>query len=64
MSIATYNAAIPENISRIIRERGLKQSYVAEKAGLTDSQLSGIMKGGELLKSVTSYSFLMLLGSA
>lgn len=50
MSIDTYNAAVPENLSRIIRERGLKQNYVAERAGLTEAQLSGIIKGRRVVK--------------
>lgn len=50
VSIETYNAAVPENLSRIIREHGLKQNYVAEKAGLTEAQLSGIMNGRRVVK--------------
>jgi len=30
MSISDYNRVVPENISRLISERGLKQNAVAE----------------------------------
>ena len=33
MQIADFNAPAAKNISKIIEEKGLKQIYVAEKAG-------------------------------
>lgn len=33
MQISEYNAPAAENISKIIKDKGLKKAYVAEKAG-------------------------------
>lgn len=40
---------IGENIRRIRNEKGLQQRYVARKAGITQSMLSQIEKGGKNL---------------
>lgn len=39
-----------ENIKRIIRDKGLKQTFVAERAGMTDQQLSDILNKRKLLR--------------
>lgn len=37
------NAVLPDNISRIIDEKGMKQGVVAERAGFTKQEFSNIM---------------------
>lgn len=39
-----------DNIRRLIRTKGLKQTYVAEQAGLTDQQLTDILNNRRLLR--------------
>lgn len=50
MSISEYNGNLPENIQRIISEKGYKQNAIARKAGLTDQQLTDIIKGRRIIK--------------
>ena len=39
-----------DNIRRLIRAKGLKQTFVAEQAGLTDQQLTDILNNRRLLR--------------
>ena len=39
-----------DNIRRLIRTKGLKQTFVAEQAGLTDQQLTDILNDRRLLR--------------
>ena len=39
-----------DNIRRLIRTKGLKQTFVAEQAGLTDEQLTDILNNRRLLR--------------
>lgn len=50
MSIVECNASVPKNLSRIIKERGLKQSAVARWAGYTSQQFTDMLNGRKLIK--------------
>ena len=50
MQIADYNAPAAENISRLIEKKGLKQVYVAEKAGYKAQELNDMLNGRRLIK--------------
>ena len=50
MNITESNYPVAENVSRIINEKGLKQVYVAEKAGCTAQELSDMVNGRRLMK--------------
>lgn len=50
MNVKNYNSVIPENIVRIIKSKGLKQSYVAEKAGYSRQQFSDMLNGRKIIK--------------
>lgn len=39
-----------DNIRRLIRAKGLKQTFVAEQAGFTDQQLTDILNNRRLLR--------------
>ena len=39
-----------DNIRRLIRAKGLKQTFVAEQAGLTDQQLTDSLNNRRLLR--------------
>lgn len=51
MDIAYLNANVPENIKRIITEKGLKRCVVAKKAGCTSQMFSDILAGRRLIKA-------------
>lgn len=40
-----------ENLERIIRDRGLKKKYVAEKAGYTQQQFSELINGKRVIRA-------------
>ncbi len=50
MSIAECNANVPENLSRIIKSKGLKQSAVAQWAGYSHQQLTDMLNGRKIIK--------------
>lgn len=51
MQIAESNSPAAENVARIIKNKGLKQVYVAEKAGYTPQELNDMLNGRRLIKS-------------
>ena len=50
MNIAEMNTPFSVGISNIIKEKGLKQIYVAEKAGLGKQEFSDMLNGRKLIK--------------
>lgn len=46
-----YSAVIPNNISRIIKRKGIKQSYVADLSGFSYQQFSDILHGKKILRA-------------
>lgn len=44
------NYPVANNVSRIIDEKGLKQVYVAEKAGYSKQMLNDMINGRRLMK--------------
>lgn len=51
MRIAESNSPAAENVARIIKNKGLKQVYVAEKAGYAPQELNDMLNGRRLIKS-------------
>lgn len=50
MQISEYNAPVAENMSRIIKDRGLKKVYVARKAGYAPQELTDMLNGRKIIK--------------
>lgn len=50
MEIADHNKPVAENIMRIIREKGLKQTFVAKNAGCTPQMLNDMLTGRRIIK--------------
>lgn len=50
MNASKYNVMLPANISKEIRERGMKNNAVAEKAGYTAQQFSDMLNGRKIIK--------------
>ncbi|HJA33227.1 MAG TPA: helix-turn-helix domain-containing protein [Candidatus Mediterraneibacter merdigallinarum] len=51
MRIADFNAPAADNISKLIEEKGLKQVYVAQKAGYKAQELNDMLNGRRLIKA-------------
>ena len=62
MRIANYNEPAAKNIARIIREKGLKQIYVAEKAGYLPQELNDMLNGRRLIKACDIQKLSVVLG--
>ena len=51
MTITEMNTPIAEGITAIIKEKGLKQFYVAEKAGYGKDEFNGMLNGRKIIKA-------------
>ena len=51
MQIAEYNAPVAKNITGVIESRGLKQVYVAKKAGYGPQEFNDMLNGRRLIKA-------------
>lgn len=50
MTAKECNGIVPENIDRIIKERGLKQGAVADRAHYSKQQFSDMLNGRKIIK--------------
>ena len=50
MTAKECNGIVPENIDRIIKERGLKQGSIADKANFSKQQFSDMLNGRKIIK--------------
>lgn len=50
MSVSEYNTVVPDNINRIISEKGLKHGAVAAWAGFSKQQFSDMLNGRKVIK--------------
>lgn len=62
LNVKDYNCVLPSNIDRIIREHGLKQCSVAEKAGYSSYQFSSMLNGRKLIKPCDAIAIADALG--
>lgn len=62
MSIAEDNTPIPHNLSRIIKDRGLKKNAVAQWAGFTSQQFTDMLNGRKLIKPCDAAALANALG--
>ena len=62
MSIADYNATVPNNVRRILSEKGMKQCVVAERAGLSNQQLSDMLAERKIIKACDIIALAKALG--
>lgn len=51
MQISECNAPVVQNMSRIIKDKGLKKVYVAEKAGYAPQELTDMLNGRKIIKA-------------
>ncbi len=50
MRVKDYNIVLPDNIVRIINEKGMKQCAVAKQAGYSKQQFSDMLNGRKIIK--------------
>lgn len=50
MNAEKYNAVVPDNIAKLIIDRGLKQGAIAERAGFSKQQFSDMLNGRKIIK--------------
>ena len=62
MRIADFNSPAADNISRLIEKNGLKQVYVAEKAGYKAQELNDMLNGRRLIKACDVPRIALALG--
>ncbi len=62
MNAARYNVMLPANIARAIKERGMKNSAVAEKAGYSAQQFSDMLNGRKIIKPCDAMAISDALG--
>lgn len=62
MSMKESNIVLPENICRIINEKGMKQGAVAERAGYSKQQLSDMINGRRIIKPCDILALANVLG--
>ena len=62
LDIATSNRIVAENVNHIIKERNLKQSAIAQKAGFTPQEFNAMLKGRKLMRAIDIASILDVLG--
>lgn len=62
MKAEEYNIVLPDNIVRIINERGMKQGVVAERAGYSKQQLSDMLNGRRIIKPCDALAIANTLG--
>lgn len=62
MKAEEYNIVLPDNIVRIINERGMKQGAVAERAGYSKQQLSDMLNGRRIIKPCDALAIANTLG--
>ena len=51
MTIAESNSPVAEGIALIISQTGVRQSFVAQKAGYTDQMLSDMLNGRKVIRA-------------
>ncbi len=62
MSIAEWNKPVSENISRLIKAKGLKQKFVTDKAGFGRQQLNDMLNGRKIIKPCDARKIAEALG--
>lgn len=62
MKAKDYNIVLPANITQIIRDQGLKQYVVAERAGYSKQQFSDMLNGRRIIKPCDALTIANVLG--
>lgn len=52
LDIKTSNSVVAEQLKEIIKEKGLKQSSLAEKAGFTVQEFNDMLNGRRIIRAI------------
>lgn len=61
LDIQTSNSIIANRVREIIKEKGLKQTAIAEKAGFSTQEFSDMLNGRRLMRAVDIASIISAL---
>ena len=61
LDIQTSNSVVANRVREIIKEKGLKQTALAEKAGFTIQEFSDMLNGRRLMRAVDIASIINAL---
>ena len=62
MRMAYNNSVVPENVEKIIREKGIKQCVVAERAGYSKQRFNDMLNGRKIIKAIDILRIATALG--
>ena len=62
MNIKEMNSPFDIGLTELIKSKGLKQVYIAEKAGYSKQELSDMLNGRKLIKACDIMKLSMALG--
>lgn len=62
MSISESNQPFSKGLALLIKTKGLRQVYVAEKSGYTSQELSDMLNGRKLIKACDIHKLAKVLG--
>ena len=61
LDIQTSNSIVANRVREIIKEKGLKQTAIAEKAGFSTQEFSDMLNGRRLMRAVDRASIISAL---
>ena len=61
LDIQTSNSIVANRVREIIKEKGLKQTAIAEKAGFSTQEFSDMLNGRRLMRAVDIASIISAL---
>ncbi len=61
LDIQTSNSIVANRVREIIKEKGLKQTAIAEKAGFSTQEFSDMLNGRRLMRAVDIASIISVL---
>lgn len=61
LDINTSNSVVAVRLKNIIKEKGLKQSAIAERAGFTSQEMNDMLNGRRLMRAVDIASIISVV---
>ena len=62
MNAGKYNSVVPNNVRRLMNERGLNRDFVASKAGYSYQQLCDMLHGRKIIKPCDIFAIAGVVG--
>lgn len=61
LDISASNSVVAKNVRRIISEKGLKQSAIAQKSGFSPCEFNSMLNGRRIMRAVDISSIIIAL---